>query len=400
MLQGQNSSSFFLRKHSSICKVGYFLRQSIIYFTIANVIICFKTPTLVHCPSFTAFVSNLHLPKLLRYPNMSLYKSATLLALASSVIALPQTQNADVVRQKRDNNTCAVQPKGDGPVPTPDTAEAFVAYKPFSEAAYAATIPKGYVQTFKDLHAASTAQGYLGYTTLESYDTNACAAACTNTYGCSSFNIFFERAPTLDPAATCANPPSTTVIKCSLWGGPVFAKNAVNDGQWRNDFHVVISGSNGYINEAFTKCPDYKFLYYGNAAINAPLDCEGKDTYMGYKRFNDSLPYNPARCEAVCQETNTYNLAHPPTDGSEVKLCNFFNSYVLSKNGVKQGQVCSMYTKAWPNAFATNEGQYRGDDHYTISWSLGFETKSEPCHACLPGMQPGNSWTGGDVYEI
>jgi hypothetical protein len=62
----------------------------------------------------------------------------------------------------------------------------------------------------------------------------------------------FERAPTQNPAATCPNPPSTTLIKCNYWGSPLSEATATNDGQWRNDFHVLVSGVNGYNKAAST----------------------------------------------------------------------------------------------------------------------------------------------------
>lgn len=55
---------------------------------------------------------------------------------------------------------------------------------------------------------------YLGYTTLTSYNTTQCAAACGKTNLCQSFNIYFERDPSVDPNdSSCYNPPSTTQIK-------------------------------------------------------------------------------------------------------------------------------------------------------------------------------------------
>lgn len=58
-------------------------------------------------------------------------------------------------------------------------------------------------------------------------------------------SIDFERDPSVVPADACSNPASTTVIKCVMWGSYIGPSTAVNDGQWRNDFHVVIAGSNG-----------------------------------------------------------------------------------------------------------------------------------------------------------
>lgn len=76
----------------------------------------------------------------------------------------------------------------------------------------------------------------------------------------------------------------------------------------------------------------------GNVAINAPLNCNGADTYMGSKMWNDAnTPFLEDRCAAACSAQSAYNLRHPPSKGSP-KLCQFYNTYVLLKNGSPQGQ--------------------------------------------------------------
>jgi hypothetical protein len=37
--------------------------------------------------------------------------------------------------------------------------------------------------------------GYLGFDTMDEYDVATCAQKCTDKFGCSSFNIYFERDP-------------------------------------------------------------------------------------------------------------------------------------------------------------------------------------------------------------
>lgn len=68
--------------------------------------------------------------------------------------------------------------------------------------------------------------------------------------GCVSVNVYFERDPKVDPGKGCPNPPSTTYIKCALWGAPIRANDAINTGQYRDQFQVVIAGSNGYTDQA------------------------------------------------------------------------------------------------------------------------------------------------------
>ncbi|KAK5001774.1 hypothetical protein LTR16_006791, partial [Cryomyces antarcticus] len=142
---------------------------------------------------------------------------------------------------------CAIQPDGYGPKVTPDTTGAFLAYPDFHTIAKNAKTPKGYVNTFTDLNAAVNANSYLGLHTLSTYDTLGCSQLCDNTTLCTAFNIYIERDPSLNPTVgQCDNPSSITNYKCTLWGSGVDAAAAVNAGQTRASFVVVITGSNGY----------------------------------------------------------------------------------------------------------------------------------------------------------
>jgi hypothetical protein len=163
---------------------------------------------------------------------------------------------------------CAPQPDGFGPVPTPDTVPAFYNYSVLHDAAQAApkVIPSyadasgnPYVQVFTDLNKSVQAQSFLGQYNLETYNATQCAALCDCTKLCTAFNIFAERDPSLAPSRAsdnstaytvwgyeCPNPPSMTSFKCTLWGSYIDASNAKNNGQYRADFHVVITASDGY----------------------------------------------------------------------------------------------------------------------------------------------------------
>ncbi|KAK7921597.1 hypothetical protein PG985_009619 [Apiospora marii] len=150
---------------------------------------------------------------------------------------------------------CDVLAPGFGPVPSPDTDTAFLQSPALSSAATGALLPNGHARQFQNLQASNSAYGYMGFITLtvgvpflfylivrpeeltniarQSYDTNQCAQQCNITQGCSSFNIYFERSPTVgqslaQAAYGCNNPPSTNVIKCVLWGGYLSAQNANN----------------------------------------------------------------------------------------------------------------------------------------------------------------------------
>lgn len=228
--------------------------------------------------------------------------------------------------------------------------------------------------------------GYLGFTTLKTYDVASCAAKCNAINGCISINIYYERDPTVDPGtgnSGCANPPSTTMIKCVFWGGPISADNAVNTGQWRNQFQVVIAGSNGYTNSSVAALSGYSApIPLGNAAINAPYDKYGYNTYMGDAIFLGA--FNASLCAAACSQKSAYNLQHPSKDGSPVQTCQFFNTYILYINDTThiQGQYCAMYSESWPQSYATNVGQYRGSDHFLIEYSFAYSNNTNPGAPC------------------
>jgi len=266
-----------------------------------------------------------------------------------AVVSKRDVENLEV----RTSDDCSPLDKGAGPIPDPDTAEAFLAYDAFADAANSAPVPSGYYQTFKNLQASNSAYGYSGFSTLDTYDTAECASRCNNVDSCSGFNIYFERDPASVPGQGCEDPASTTVIKCVYWGGYISADNANNNGQWRDQFHVVIAGSNGYMRNKVPDIPGYNGVSLGNASINAPLNCLGEDTYMGVKIFTTSY-YDPSLCAAACVSQNEYNIAHPPQTGSP-KICKFFVTYLSERNGSPEGQLCAMYTQAWDRSYATND---------------------------------------------
>ncbi|THY96115.1 hypothetical protein D6C95_05245 [Aureobasidium pullulans] len=286
---------------------------------------------------------------------------------------------------KRAASTCVPQPTGISHNSSPDTASAFLADAYYSSVASAAPTPAGYVNTFTNLQASNNAYGYMGYQLLSTYDTQLCSQKCDKTNGCLSFNLYFERDPSVDPNdSSCSNPASVTQIKCVMWGGPTLKSNALNAGQWRNKFQVVIAGSNGYVNKTIDPAPGYdQPIDLGDATINAPLDCSGHDTFMQSKFFT-SGPFDANLCAAACSAQNVYNLAHPPAEGKP-KTCQFFTTYLLYKDGVAQGQTCSLYTMAWNSTYNTNKGYYYGQSHYTVGYSFAFSNTTNsgaPYAAC------------------
>ncbi|KAK8135097.1 carbohydrate-binding -like protein [Apiospora sp. TS-2023a] len=328
--------------------------------------------------------------------------AAIVSSVASKVIpsvAVPSPTTAPTLNVVRRDTPCATQPIGSGPVPTPDTAANFLSLPDFATAANKAQVPNNYVQTFANLTAANNDYGFLGLVTLTSYDPQACATACDHTNGCSAINIYYERDPTLAPDNdACPNPASTTTIKCVFWGGPVSLDNAGDKGRMISNFQVVMAGSNGYVKKKFGNLSGYASPLNGvavNAAINAPNDCTGSNTFMGAKTFT-SGPFDAGLCAAACAAQTKYNLAHPPATGAP-QTCQFFNTYMLMKNSISLGQICAMYNESWDQSYFTNNGQWRGQDHYTSTFSLSYSNTTNPGIPAGLAADPKNCGACGNV---
>ncbi|KAK6004336.1 hypothetical protein QM012_008198 [Aureobasidium pullulans] len=289
--------------------------------------------------------------------------TSTVDSAATSTVAESAAETGSSL-EKRDG-TCATQPSGSGPKTTPDTADAFLANPIYNSTALAAGTPPGYALAFGPNQGATSASVYLTYFPLTSYDPYKCQEYCDQATNCYAFNIYYERDPSKDPnAVNCPNPASTVNVKCALWGSQIDATTATNDGQWRDSFQIVVAGSMGFNKQAAPpNC----------AAFNAPTELGGAiqapSGYMGSRYYPG--PYDPSQCASACVATNQYSHKHPRSDGT-YDPCNFFNSYVLSKNGSPQGTYCSMYTSTWDKSYSTNYGQYRGSDRYTVGQSYGW----------------------------
>jgi len=173
------------------------------------------------------------------------------LLLGTSALAQAHGINA-----KRDGN-CTQLPLGKGPVPSPDNSHEFLTSKELASQANNAPTPENYTESFKNLQASSSTDKYLGYITLDSYDTSRCASECNSRSDCQSINVFFERSPTRQVGPACVDPASTTFIKCALWGTVVTKSTAKNGGFQDHAFVVAIAGSNGYFNERAGKVDLY-----------------------------------------------------------------------------------------------------------------------------------------------
>ncbi|KAF2227705.1 hypothetical protein BDZ85DRAFT_189928, partial [Elsinoe ampelina] len=275
---------------------------------------------------------------------------------------------------------CAPQPDGHGPGNL--TVDAFMNNPDFKQAALSApsTVNSGsstYNRIFSNLQGSVSANSYLGLHTLDAYDVNKCAAFCEETNLCTSFNIYIERDPALNPTKNdstaptvwgywCPLPDAVTNYKCTLWGSALDASLATNKGQWRKDFEVVITGSNGYdkTNNTTPTCEPGKNC--GGKAVNNPKRWMGSKVFPG--------PFNAQICGDYAIAQNAANKAAAIQAGLKTWTpCKYVNAIYYHKNGVPYGTYCNLYDVAVDSSFETYTGGWVGKDSYSSKQSWTFE---------------------------
>ncbi|RVD80497.1 uncharacterized protein DFL_008394 [Arthrobotrys flagrans] len=284
---------------------------------------------------------------------------------------------------KRVPGDCAPQPINNGPQfinlePTP--------WQEAVEAAYPPTNPSTlgpYKKVFDGLRGSVSQIGYHGLTTLHAYDINACKTLCEKKAQCLGFNFYVERDPSLDPGNLCPNPSIITNYKCTLWSFPFLAGAADNIGQTRREFKVVIAASVGYV-KPYAASNLANFTSYGQdlyGSINAPL-LNGDSTYLGVKSYPNTDVnvdyFEPAVCAAACDAQTAYNSRHHASTPCQYKACNFFDAYVVLKDGKAQGLTCTLYTWTWDDSYAVNGGQTRSDGVYKVANSYTYTNSRLP----------------------
>ncbi|CAO1633829.1 unnamed protein product [Sympodiomycopsis kandeliae] len=289
------------------------------------------------------------------------------------------------------NPNCATVSTGTGPIPNPDTTDAFVAANNglLAGATDSTPVPSGYTKVYSGALGQLPAYGWYALKTLSTYDVQACANYCSGFTACSAFNIFYEHLPQQDPVCN-PDTPSVTQIKCVAHGwNPTSITQATNKGQWRGKFLTATAGGAAYV-QTYSSAPAITgytaphTLANGKCAINAPLDpdnvgVDGKniDTYMGTHLFTNT-PFDPSLCTKLCQDTTTYDSKNIPKAANGLyKSCNYVNVFMINKNSAAQGMQCSMYSRDWSaeqDQLAVNCGytDTRWNDKYTITRSTSY----------------------------
>ncbi|KAF3920984.1 hypothetical protein ABW20_dc0103641 [Dactylellina cionopaga] len=298
--------------------------------------------------------------------------------IVADIKADPATPTKKMRRSnlKRVPGDCAPQPPNSGPQFNLDP----VAWQSAVAETYPATNPAtigAYTKAFDGLKGSVNQIGYRGLTTISSYSIANCKTLCDNKAQCLGFNLYVERDPSLDPGVGCPNPSPITNYKCTLWSFPFLAGAADNTGETRKDFKVVIAASVGYV-KPYVASNLANFTSAGTnlyGSINAPL-LNGDNTYLGVKTYptqDVNVDYfEPAVCAAACDAQSAYNSRHHENTPCSYKACNFFDTYVVLKDGKAQGLTCTLYSVTWDDSYAVNGGQTRSDGVYKVASSYTY----------------------------
>ena len=279
--------------------------------------------------------------------------------------------------------TCGPQLTGQSiynPVVSPDdSVSSFQSSSYLKQIAVTSDNPSGWTKVYQGLNGvaqATAASIFLGSKTLTSYDPQSCADMCTKTKGCQSFNIYFERDPSIKmdgvDLTKCNNPPSVTTVGCQVYGAPITAKMATSTGQVRgNYFRTAKAGSNGYILALLT--PPSIDGYTGTTFPNGVVDNKiGHPALISVFNANSDAAasgFMPSLCASACTKKAACVSAQSRAQAS--CLTSFSDSFQLQAgfdsapqyaDGQFQGTLCLLYSKVFTSADANDPGQWRNGE--------------------------------------
>lgn len=111
---------------------------------------------------------------------------------------------------------------------------------------------------------------------------------------------------------------------------------------------------------------------------------------MRVQTFPQDTSYDPNICARACNAKSKCNRQQA-VEGVQPRICHFFVSYTVLKNGEDRLFSCTYYTQPWTATYATNSGSTRNNIRYTNRDSNGYpliETKEQ----CVAGVADGESY--------
>lgn len=301
--------------------------------------------------------------------------------------------------------TCVSQTMMYTYTPSPNNATGFIADTNMANFAASALAPLNYTRAFAGAVGSLYSTNYLGYYQLATYDVTACSALCTSTSGCVSYNIYHERDPSLNPGPGCLDPTAGVSVRCALWGSATSygQSQAQNLGEWRQNFMVIVTGSNGYnLNTPPSTYANYTVPqpYLGAVAPSSPnyIASTFYSGPAGAAPGSASL-WDPSQCTAACNAQTVANQANYNATSmvSTYQACNFVNAFKLVYNGTLQGTYCRLFNDTAPTLIPSNTNQYTSTSQsgvtYDINNSYGYapSTFNSTC-TNLPSSDTNNTY--------
>ncbi|PPJ55541.1 hypothetical protein CBER1_05393 [Cercospora berteroae] len=299
---------------------------------------------------------------------------------AANSAADVQPTSAPASKMKR--AACDPQPAGTAPNTYPDTPEAFQKNPYFHGQAnsWPVYIPSGnsfYAERFRDKNGSTQQNSYLTYYVLDKYSPPECAKKCDAVKLCTAFNIYVERDPSLEPGPACPNPKSVSNYKCALWGSDISASTATNTGQYRDDFHVVITASNGYSRASRTPPSLIPGFQLAQNLSNKAITSASKSTYLGWKFIPG--PYDPSLCGSYAVAQTAANKQDAKDKGyKSYQPCSLFNAYYVYKNQYAQGTYCQLFNADIDGVKASGQADTTYDgDSYSVGASYTWRASPQ-----------------------
>ncbi|CAK4034784.1 Hypothetical predicted protein [Lecanosticta acicola] len=147
---------------------------------------------------------------------------------------------------------------------------------------------------------------------------------------------------------------------------PVTRVQAV--GQYRQNFHVVIAGSNGYDKTLFQQAEQVSGY---NAAVNITNQAitKARAYYLGSEFF--AGPYDATLCGYYATAQTAANKQYAKQNGLKTyQAANSFNAYYVYKNAYARGTYCNLYKQEVDASYAGSADTTTGGNSYTVgsSW--------------------------------
>lgn len=120
---------------------------------------------------------------------------------------------------------------------------------------------------------------------------------------------------------------------------------------------------------------------------------------MGVQTFPGDTTYDPNMCAQACTKKTEQNVKGTKP-GVQPRVCRFFTTYVVTKDGGDPLFTCTYYTQPWDRSYATNTGSTRGGVKYENTQVMSY-TLQETKEQCVANVNAAKSYENqGLAYRV